>query len=95
MKKVVERQIAKGKTVVLCSHGPVLPDIIDATAKATGTSMEAPLRRAGMLATAEFSVLHIARDHPDAGIVAFETHGPAPKEKQRTPLDSDLDRPVT
>jgi 8-oxo-(d)GTP phosphatase len=78
--KVVKRQIEKGRTAVLCSHGPVLPDIITETAKATHTDIDASLRRAGMLSTAEFSVLHISRDHPDGGIVAVETHGPAPKD---------------
>lgn len=80
VRKVVKRQLDKGNTVVLCSHGPVLPEVISATAKETGTTVDARLRRAGMLSTAEFSVLHIARDNPGGGIVAIETHGPAPSE---------------
>ncbi len=79
-RKVVKRLLDKGDTVVLCSHGPVLPEIVAAAVKETGSALDAPLRRAGMLSTAEFSVLHISRDNPDGGIVAIETHGPAPSE---------------
>ena len=77
--KVVRRQLGKARTVVLCSHGPVLPDIIEAAAKATGTSVDAVLRRAAMLSTAEFTVLHVSREKPDGGIVAVETHSPLPE----------------
>jgi 8-oxo-dGTP pyrophosphatase MutT (NUDIX family)/phosphohistidine phosphatase SixA len=77
VKRVVTKRVEKQKPVVLCSHGPVLPDIIAAVAKATGTVVDAPLRRAGMLATAEFTVMHVSVAHPDDGLVAFETHGPA------------------
>ncbi len=75
--KVVRKRVAKQRPVVLCSHGPVLPDIIDAVAAATGTPLDAPLRRAGMLATGEFTVMHVSVAHPDRGLVAVETHGPA------------------
>ncbi|MCU1413609.1 MAG: mismatch repair protein MutT [Microbacteriaceae bacterium] len=75
--KIVRKRMAKQRAVVLCSHGPVLPGIIDAVAAATNTPLDAPLKRAGMLATAEFTVLHISIAHPDQGLVAIETHGPA------------------
>lgn len=78
VRKTVKGRLAKGRTVVLCSHGPVLPEIVAAVAKQTGAPMDAGLRRAGLLGTAEFTVLHVSREHPDAGIVAIETHGPAP-----------------
>jgi 8-oxo-dGTP pyrophosphatase MutT (NUDIX family)/phosphohistidine phosphatase SixA len=76
VRKVVRRRLEKRESVVLCSHGPVLPEIIDEIAGATGTPLDAPLRRAGMLATAEFTVLHVSVEHPNRGIVAVETHGP-------------------
>ncbi|MES2169712.1 MAG: NUDIX domain-containing protein [Actinomycetota bacterium] len=75
--KILRKRVAKQRPVVLCSHGPVLPGIIDAVASATGTAMDAPLRRAGMLATAEFTVMHVSVAHPEQGLVAVETHGPA------------------
>ncbi|WP_342779830.1 NUDIX hydrolase [Lacisediminihabitans profunda] len=77
VRKVVRKRLQRREAVVLCSHGPVLPEIIDAIADATGTPLDAPLRRAGMLATSEFTVLHLSVEQPDGGIVAVETHGPA------------------
>ena len=77
VRKVVRKRLEKREAVVLCSHGPVLPEIIDEIAGATGTPLDAPLRRAGMLATSEFTVLHVSVAHPTRGIVAVETHGPA------------------
>jgi 8-oxo-dGTP diphosphatase len=75
---VVRKRLARRATVVLCSHGPVLPGIVAAVAKATGTELDAGLRRAALLATGEFSVLHISTEHPDGGLVAVETHAPLP-----------------
>ena len=77
VRKVVRKRLEKREAVVLCSHGPVLPEIIDEIAGATGTPLDAPLRRAGMLGTSEFTVLHVSVAHPTRGIVAVETHGPA------------------
>ncbi|MET4781251.1 NUDIX hydrolase [Glaciihabitans sp. UYNi722] len=77
VRSIVAKRLKKQESVVLCSHGPVLPAIIDAIADATNTPLDAPLRRAAMLATSEFTVLHISIDHPENGLVAVETHGPA------------------
>ncbi|HXD61963.1 MAG TPA: NUDIX domain-containing protein [Lacisediminihabitans sp.] len=76
VKKVVGKRLEKQQTVVLCSHGPVLPDIIGAVARATHTEVNAALRRAAMLSTGHFTVLHVSVEHPKSGIVALETHGP-------------------
>ncbi len=77
VRKVVRNRIAKREAVVLCSHGPVLPEIVEEVAGATGTTVDAPLRRAGMLGTSEFTVMHVSLDNPEGGLVAVETHGPA------------------
>lgn len=77
--RVVQKRLGKGVSVVLCSHGPVLPEIIERIAAETGTDPDAALRRYAELSTAEFSVLHISRDNPGGGIVAIETHGPDPR----------------
>ena len=77
VKKVVRKRLEKRRPAVLCSHGPVLPQIIEAIAEATGTAVDAPLKRATMLSTAEYTVLHVSLDHPEHGLVAVETHGPA------------------
>jgi 8-oxo-dGTP diphosphatase len=74
---VLLKRLARNKTTVLCSHGPVLPDIIDEVARLTGTAQQPGLRNAAMLSTGEYTVLHISVENPTGGIVAIETHGPA------------------
>jgi hypothetical protein len=61
---------------VLCSHGPVLPEIIAEIGRQTSSAPTADLRTAGMLSTGEWSALHISIEHPHSGIVAIETHSP-------------------
>lgn len=73
---IVARQLAKKRSLVMCSHGPVLPEILDAVVRETGTRPDAGLRRAAMLSTAEFTVMHVAAEHPEGGLVAVETHSP-------------------
>jgi len=74
---LVEAQLTSHVSMVLCSHGPVLPQIIAAVVRATGSADSAHLQRAGALATGEYAVLHVPVDHPETGIVAVEIHGPA------------------
>lgn len=76
--KLVRRRLEKRVSAVICSHGPVIPNIIGMIADETGTPFDSALRRASMPATGEFSVLHISLEHPEAGIVAVETHSPLP-----------------
>jgi phosphohistidine phosphatase SixA len=77
VRKTVRKRLRAGAAAVLCSHGPVIPEIIGEIAAATNTPLDAPLRRAGMLSTSEFTVLHVSATNPDAPLVAVETHGPA------------------
>jgi 8-oxo-dGTP pyrophosphatase MutT (NUDIX family) len=74
--KVVAKRLRKGVTAVLCSHGPVLPQIIDAVVRATGTADSGKLQRAAMLSTGEYAVLHVPVDQPESGVVAVEIHSP-------------------
>lgn len=73
---VVAKRLRKRVTAVLCSHGPVLPQIIDEVARRTRTPRDAALRESAALATGDFTVLHISLEHPDSGLVAIETHSP-------------------
>jgi 8-oxo-dGTP pyrophosphatase MutT (NUDIX family)/phosphohistidine phosphatase SixA len=77
VEKVVARRIEKRTTAVLCSHGPVLPEIILEIARVTESPTDQALRRAAELSTGEYAVIHIARTFSHHGIVAVETHGPA------------------
>ena len=74
---VLLKRLASKNTAVLCSHGPVLPDIVAEVARLTGTAEQPALRNASMLSTGEYTVLHVSTDNPAGGIVAIENHGPA------------------
>ena len=73
IRALVEKQIAKGRTTVLCGHAPVLPEILEQIAEATGSPNGGRMTRAGILATAEFTVVHLASAAPHR-ILAMETY---------------------
>ncbi|MHA6670066.1 NUDIX hydrolase [Homoserinimonas sp. A447] len=73
---VVAKRLAKGKTAVICSHGPVIPELIRQLAYQTNTPLDAPLRSSADLATGDYTIVHLARQGPERGIIAVETHGP-------------------
>ena len=75
--EVVAKRIVSGKTAVLCSHRPVLPDILREFAFATGSPITWRLREAAVLEPAAFTIVHLSSQHPTAGILALETHNPA------------------
>ena len=73
---VVGKRVRSGKAAVLCSHGPVLPEIMSEIALATGTLRGSYLGSASTLDVAAFSVVHLSATNPGSGIVAIETHTP-------------------
>lgn len=74
---VIRKRIERRVGAVLCSHGPVLPEILRELARATRSPIDSQVRLAGMLRTGSFSVVHVPREDPTRGIVAVEVHGPA------------------
>ncbi|WP_127819131.1 NUDIX hydrolase [Microbacterium sp. CPCC 204701] len=75
-RRIVGERVRARKPAVLCSHGPVLPDIMNEIALATGTLRGSYLGSASALEPAAFSVVHLSTDNPGSGIVAIETHAP-------------------
>ncbi|QKJ18805.1 NUDIX hydrolase [Microbacterium hominis] len=73
---LIGQRVRSRKPVVLCSHGPVLPDILSEIALATGTLRGSYLGSASALEPAAFSVVHLSVENPGSGIVAIETHIP-------------------
>ncbi|MGN6743012.1 MAG: NUDIX hydrolase [Amnibacterium sp.] len=73
IRTLVEKRLAKGRTTVLCSHAPVLPEILEQIAELTGSPNGGRMTRAGILGTAEFTVVHLAAAAPHR-ILAIETH---------------------
>ena len=76
VRAVIGKRIRSRKTAVLCSHGPVLPEILREIALATGSTLNGQLSDAANLDTGGFSVVHLSVENPSAGIIAIETHGP-------------------
>jgi 8-oxo-dGTP diphosphatase len=75
VRQVVEKRLSKRVSAVLCSHGPVLPELVRCIAREAGSPMTPELRRAGDLDTGAFAVLHLS-DTAEPRIVAVETYGP-------------------
>ncbi|MFC4242307.1 NUDIX domain-containing protein [Gryllotalpicola reticulitermitis] len=73
---VVAKRVSSAKTAILCSHRPVLPDILRELAYAAGSEMGDRIRAAASLEPAAFSIVHLSVEHPSAGILAIETHNP-------------------
>ena len=74
---LIAKRLKRKMSVVLCSHGPVLPRIIAEIAARTETEADASLRRAAALNTGDFTIMHVSLKHPKSGLVAVETHSPA------------------
>lgn len=73
---VIGKRVRSGKAAVLCSHGPVLPDILREIALATGTMHGSYLGSASALEVGAFSVVHLSATNPGSGIISIETHLP-------------------
>jgi len=70
----VGKRVAKRQSVVMCSHGPVIPQIIEAAASLGGATVTRDLRRSASLGTGEYSVLHFSLESETPWLVAVETH---------------------
>lgn len=73
---IIGQRVRSRKPAVLCSHGPVLPDILRELALATGTLRGSYLGSASALELGAFSVVHLSATNPGSGIIAIETHAP-------------------
>ena len=73
VEKVIAKRLKQGRTVVLCSHGPVIPELVRAIANATTGGSTQVLSRAASLDTGDFAVIHIAPG-PRPRLVATEFH---------------------
>ncbi|TFD48456.1 NUDIX hydrolase [Cryobacterium sp. Hh11] len=73
VRSIVGKRVRSRKTAVLCSHGPVLPEIMREIALATGSQPTTALFDAADLDTGGFSIVHLSSVNPAAGILAIET----------------------
>ena len=70
---LIAKRVRKETPTVICSHGPVVPALMEALAAETGTGSSRELREASSLSTGSFTVAHVRRG---GSIVAIETHSP-------------------
>lgn len=70
----IEKRLARRENVVLCSHGPVIPELVEAIRGATSAG-RAGLQRAASLATGQFAVFHVSLETPRPQLVEVEIHG--------------------
>lgn len=76
VRRVVGKRVAAGKSAVICSHGPVLPEIVREIALATATPLGSYVTDAAELEAGAFSVVHLSATNSGSGIIAIETHAP-------------------
>ncbi|WP_065571239.1 NUDIX hydrolase [Microbacterium oleivorans] len=76
VRTLVGKRVRARKPAVICSHRPLLPDVMHEIALATGTVKGSYLGDASALEPAAFSVVHLSATNPGSGIVAIETHVP-------------------
>lgn len=74
VREVIGKAVRKARTVVVCSHRPVLPEITREIALATGSVPGDYLREAADLPVGGFSVFHLSARRPGAGILAVESY---------------------
>lgn len=72
-RKNVSKEVAKRLGSVMCSHGPVLPQLLTAAAEAGNGDGGGAFTKLGM-STAQFTVIHFSADTDIPRIVAVETH---------------------
>jgi 8-oxo-dGTP diphosphatase len=72
--ELIDRRLHKQKNAIICSHGPVIPVLLDEIIDATGTERTFALTHSAELDTASFTVVHLRRDNPRSPIIAVETH---------------------
>jgi 8-oxo-dGTP pyrophosphatase MutT (NUDIX family)/phosphohistidine phosphatase SixA len=77
VRRQVEKRLDRRVGAVLCSHGPVIPQIVAAAAQLADTKVSTQLRRSAALSTGEYTVLHFSCEGKTPHLVAIETHAPA------------------
>ena len=72
----VEKRVSKRLPTIMCSHGPVLPQLVAAAAAIGNGGSTKALQKAASLTVGSFSVIHFSKETEKPQIVAVETHEP-------------------
>ena len=73
-RRLIGKIVKRRRNTILCSHRPVLPDLARELVLATGSIPGPYLQEATALPPAGFSVFHLSRSRPGAGILGVETY---------------------
>lgn len=73
-RKLIGKIVKRGRSAVICSHRPVLPDLAHELMLASGSVPGDYLAEASALPPAGFSVFHFSKQRPGAGILSIETY---------------------
>lgn len=74
LRNILGKAVSKGKSAVICTHRPVLPDAARELALASGSLPGDYLSEAAELPPGGFSVFCFSRKHPGAGILSVEVY---------------------
>ncbi len=74
--RIIEKRLEARRNVVLCSHGPVIPELVEAIRHASAAH-RAGLQRAANLATGDFAVFHLTLETDRPHLVEVEVHSPS------------------
>ncbi|MFC9560304.1 NUDIX domain-containing protein, partial [Agromyces sp. NPDC056965] len=69
VRRVVGKRVRAGRSAIICSHRPVLPEIMREVALATGTPLGSYVTDAAGLEPGAFSVVHLSATSPGSGII--------------------------
>lgn len=73
IRAIVRKLLKRKKSAVVCSHGPVIPEIMREIALLSDTPLSNIPRESTLLQTASYTVVHLSADKPDHGILTIET----------------------
>lgn len=76
VRRIVGKRVRVRKPAVICSHRPLLEELMTEIALATGTIQGSYIADAASLPPSAFSVVHLSATYPGSGIIAIETHEP-------------------
>jgi 8-oxo-dGTP diphosphatase len=74
VKEFIENRFKKAESAVICSHGPVIPQIVSEIIDFLDEAVDSRIREATNLNTGDFSVFHVSKTSDGNRLVGVEYH---------------------
>lgn len=71
---IITKAVSKRRATVLCSHGPVIPQLLNAASQVGGPGSDRLVSQHFGMSTGQFVVIHFSAETPSPRIVAVESH---------------------